>query len=99
MISGDKIEYHSLLYSQDSQRAVSSMSSLASPAQASLNYPGGKVSLTNESKKCQARKPVKCVKRIKGKKGKPDTIDLLVQIDRVGGWLVGRIQNDQLSSV
>ena len=32
MISGDKIEYHSLLYSQDSQRAVSSMSSLASPS-------------------------------------------------------------------
>ena len=35
------------------------------------------------------RRPVKCVKRIKGKKGKPDTFDLIVQIDRVGSWLAG----------
>ena len=40
-------------------------------------------------KPSQVRRPVKCVKRIKGKKGKPDTIDLLVQIDRVGTKLDG----------
>ena len=35
-------------------------------------------------KQSQVRRAVRCVKRIKGRKGKPDTFDLLVQIDRVG---------------
>ena len=36
----------------------------------------------------QTRKPTKCVKRVKGKNGKPDSIDLIVQIERVDTWTV-----------
>ena len=83
---------------QESQRGVSSVSSLTSPVPASLS---GKVSISLSSitgtclitsclqpagsrKQSQVRRAVRCVKRIKGRKGKPDTFDLLVQIDRVG---------------
>ena len=43
-------------------------------------YPAG----SSSRKQSQVKRTTKCVKRIKGKKGKPDTFDLLVQIDRVG---------------
>ena len=43
-------------------------------------YPAG----SSSRKQSQVKRTTKCVKRIKGKKGKPDTFDLLVLIDRVG---------------
>ena len=33
------------------------------------------------SSRLKGRRPASCVKRIKGKKGKPDVVDLLVEID------------------
>ena len=36
----------------------------------------------------QGRSAVKCVKRVKGKRGGPDRVDLLVLIDRVGNIFI-----------